>query len=166
MSLTGGGTRSQEKYRRRKAKKHLAVATLVRPSAAALAEAYFLKSPGRVGHLRADSLALLLSLANIGAHARVLAVETCAGLITGAVAERLGGHGLVRQSYPSWPPRNPTVVLSSFPNICIGSMCTTHAHFATCMSGVVMRAHGGLGAWLSCIWWCRRMTSAKVLCRL
>ncbi len=76
----------------------MATATLVRPSAAALAQAYFAKSPARIAHLRADSLALLLSLANIGAHARVLVMEACAGLVTGAVAERLGGHGMVRGS--------------------------------------------------------------------
>ena len=67
---------AQEKYRKRKAKKYLATATLVRPSAAALAEAYFLRRrQAKVGHLRADTLALLLSLANVGAHARVLVME-------------------------------------------------------------------------------------------
>jgi tRNA (adenine-N(1)-)-methyltransferase non-catalytic subunit len=48
-----------------------------------------------VQHLRQDALALALSLANIGAHARVLVVDSCAGLVTGAVAERLGGYGVV-----------------------------------------------------------------------
>ena len=32
---------------------------------------YFNKAPGKVGHVRVDTLALLLSLANIGAHAKV-----------------------------------------------------------------------------------------------
>ena len=79
----------------------MATATLLRPSAAALAEAYFLKAPAKIGYLRADSLAMLVSFANVGAHARVLVVEACAGLVLGAVAERLGGHGVVRPARPS-----------------------------------------------------------------
>ena len=111
-------SRSQEKYRKRKAKKHMATATLVRPSAAALAEAYFLRSPGRVGHLRADSLALLLSLANVGAHARVLAVDACAGLVAGAAAERLGGHGLVGDTHHPAAAQGPDARSQQDPHAC------------------------------------------------
>jgi hypothetical protein len=42
-------------------------------------------------HLRGDSLAHLLMVANIHAHATSLVFETCNGLVTGAIAERLGG---------------------------------------------------------------------------
>lgn len=86
----------QAKYRKRKADKYMAQATLIRPTARSVAEAYFGKSPQKIQCMRADTLALLLSLANIGAHARVLVVETCGGLVTGAIAERMGGTGLVR----------------------------------------------------------------------
>jgi hypothetical protein len=38
-----------------------------------------------------DTLALLLSLANVGANAEVLVLDMLGGLLTAAVAERLGG---------------------------------------------------------------------------
>ena len=41
--------------------------------------------------LRVDTLSLLLSMANIAAHSDVLVVDMVGGLLTGAVAERLGG---------------------------------------------------------------------------
>ncbi len=38
-----------------------------------------------------DMLALMLSLANVGANAEVLVLDTLGGLLTASVAERLGG---------------------------------------------------------------------------
>jgi len=38
-----------------------------------------------------DTLSLLLSLANVSAYADVLVLDTLGGLVTGAVAERMGG---------------------------------------------------------------------------
>jgi tRNA (adenine-N(1)-)-methyltransferase non-catalytic subunit len=66
-------------------------------------EAYFANCPSRTGYLRADALALLLSLANVAAHARVLVVEGCGGLVLAAAAERLGGHGGVVAAWPGAP---------------------------------------------------------------
>lgn len=45
--------------------------------------------------MRADTLAMLLTMANVGAHGRALVLEACGGLVTGAVAERMGGFGQV-----------------------------------------------------------------------
>lgn len=42
-------------------------------------------------HLRYDTLAQMLSLGNIHANSKVLVFETCAGLVLGAVMERMGG---------------------------------------------------------------------------
>lgn len=44
-----------------------------------------------VSYLRGDSLAQLLTLSSVKAHSRPLVVETCQGLVLGAVAERMGG---------------------------------------------------------------------------
>lgn len=41
--------------------------------------------------LRVDTLSLLLSMANVSANSDVLVVDMLGGLLTGAVAERLGG---------------------------------------------------------------------------
>ncbi|KAK6915395.1 tRNA (adenine(58)-N(1))-methyltransferase non-catalytic subunit TRM6 [Dillenia turbinata] len=43
------------------------------------------------GFLRIDTLSLLLSMANVTAHSDALIMDVVGGLVTGAVAERLGG---------------------------------------------------------------------------
>jgi tRNA (adenine-N(1)-)-methyltransferase non-catalytic subunit len=53
----------------------------------------FDKLPAKVWNLRPDTLGILLSLANVAAHSRVLVLESCQGLVAAAVAERLGGYG-------------------------------------------------------------------------
>ena len=61
----------QEKYRRKKARKYVHQATVQRPTARTVCEMSLSKTPARVHHMRPDALALLLNLANIGAHAKV-----------------------------------------------------------------------------------------------
>ena len=159
------------------------------------AQAYFGKSSAKINHLRADSLAMLLSLANIGSHGKVpqtnlltapssteptkafhhkaimcalpaiadsrvplkpyaahvgilhchyrsvnhlcfthftlslfmqvLVLETCSGLVTGAVAERLGGFGHICTTYVGGkcPPLEATRMLN-FPDSIRNSMST------------------------------------------
>lgn len=41
--------------------------------------------------LRVDTLSLLLSMANVSPNSDILVVDMVGGLLTGAVAERLGG---------------------------------------------------------------------------
>ncbi|KAK9676125.1 hypothetical protein RND81_11G055900 [Saponaria officinalis] len=86
---------SQEKYRLRKQKKYAPRVLVRRPFVRSISDTYFKKNPTKIGYLRADSLSLLLSMANITAHSDVLLVDTAGGLVTGAVAERLGGTGHV-----------------------------------------------------------------------
>ena len=73
----------QEKYKRKKAKKYTSYVTAIRPTAHSLAEFYFNKIPVKTGWLRPDSLAILLSLANISAGSRTLVVDGTGGLIAG-----------------------------------------------------------------------------------
>ncbi|KAL6784577.1 hypothetical protein ACKKBF_B02360 [Auxenochlorella protothecoides x Auxenochlorella symbiontica] len=95
---------SQAKYRKKKAKKYVITAVARRATAAAIAEAYFLRQPARIGHLRLDALALLLSLAGLSAHARPLVLDACGGLVLGAAAERLAGFGTVTGVYLGGAP--------------------------------------------------------------
>ncbi|XVE56154.1 hypothetical protein DITRI_Ditri03aG0214700 [Diplodiscus trichospermus] len=81
---------SQEKYRLKKQKKYAPRLLLRRPCSRSICEAYFKKYPSRIGFLRVDALSLLLSMANITANSDVLVVDMVGGLLTGAVAERLG----------------------------------------------------------------------------
>ncbi|XP_063950555.1 uncharacterized protein LOC108219982 isoform X3 [Daucus carota subsp. sativus] len=90
---------SQEKYRLKKQKKYAPRVLLRRPFARSICETYFKKYPTRIGYLRVDSLSLLLSMANITAHSDVLVVDMIGGLLTGAVAERMGGMGYVCNTY-------------------------------------------------------------------
>lgn len=52
-------------------------------------------------------------MANVGAGGHILVLESCGGMITGAVAERLGGHGAVCAAYIG--SRSPSIdVVRSF----------------------------------------------------
>eukprot|EP00899_Mesostigma_viride_P024770 jgi/Mesvir1/5478/Mv15528-RA.1 len=93
---------SQEKYLKKKKKKHCLRVILRRATAHRICEAYFKKGDFKAGHIRVDALSLLLSLSNVfaGDATSVLVFENCAGLITGAVAERMGGFGGICSTYP------------------------------------------------------------------
>ncbi|KAK8962725.1 hypothetical protein KSP40_PGU020435 [Platanthera guangdongensis] len=86
---------SQEKYKIKKQKKHAPKVLLRRPFSRSICEAYFKKYPARIGSLRVDALSLLLSMSNVGAYSNVLVLDMVGGLLTGAVAERIGGTGYV-----------------------------------------------------------------------
>ncbi|KAF3446770.1 hypothetical protein FNV43_RR11950 [Rhamnella rubrinervis] len=101
---------SQEKYRIKKQKKYAPKVLLRRPFARSICEAYFKKYPARIGFLRVDTLSLLLSMANVSANSDVLVVDMLGGLLTGAVAERLGGIGNVCNTYPGSTPNSMDIV--------------------------------------------------------
>ena len=73
----------QEKYKRKKAKKYTTHVTCIRPVARSLADFYFNKIPVKTGWLRSDSLAVLLTQANVGAATRMLVVDGTGGLVAG-----------------------------------------------------------------------------------
>ena len=85
--------------RKRKSKKYVMLACARRPTAAAICAAHFNKHPARIAHVRPDAVGILLHMANVCPGARILVLESSNGLITGAVAERLGGHGVVCATY-------------------------------------------------------------------
>ncbi|KAK7275206.1 hypothetical protein RIF29_16315 [Crotalaria pallida] len=60
--------------------------------------------------LRVDTLSLLLSMANVSSNSDVLVVDMVGGLITGAVAERLGGIDFVCNSYIGKSPYSMDIV--------------------------------------------------------
>uniref|UniRef100_A0A803L7D0 tRNA (adenine(58)-N(1))-methyltransferase non-catalytic subunit TRM6 n=1 Tax=Chenopodium quinoa TaxID=63459 RepID=A0A803L7D0_CHEQI len=101
---------SQEKYRLRKQKKYAPKVLVRRPFVRSICDAYFRKYPARIGCLRSDSLALLLSMANVTAHSDVLVVDMVGGIVTGAVAERLGGTGYVCNMHLGVTPHSLEIV--------------------------------------------------------
>lgn len=101
---------SQEKYRLKKQKKYAPKVLMRRPGSRSICEAYFKKYPSKIGFLRVDTLSLLLSMANVSSNSDVLVVDMVGGLITGAVAERLGGTGFVCNSYFGQTPYSMDIV--------------------------------------------------------
>lgn len=95
---------SQEKYRLKKQKKYAPKVLIRRPVSRSICEAYFKKYPLKIGFLRVDTLSLLLSMANVSSNSDILVVDMVGGLLTGAVAERLGGTGFVCNSYLGQAP--------------------------------------------------------------
>ncbi|KAL4539650.1 hypothetical protein Ndes2437B_g01989 [Nannochloris sp. 'desiccata'] len=90
---------AQEKYKKRKAKKYVQLACAKRPTAASICDTLFNKQPARIGYLRPDAVGILLHMANVGPGSKILVLENCGGMITGAVAERMGGYGSVCATY-------------------------------------------------------------------
>lgn len=99
----------QEKYVKRKTDKYMVRATVQRSTARTLAETLFAWRPEKIQYMRADTLAMLLTMANIGAHGRALILDGCGGLVTGAVVERMGGFGQVRLSHRGAINPRPTL---------------------------------------------------------
>lgn len=66
-----------------------------RPTARVLCETYLANDPRRIHGMRVDTLSQMLCLGNAGAHGRVLVLDYCSGIVAGAVAERMGGMGLL-----------------------------------------------------------------------
>lgn len=55
-------------------------------------------------NLREDSLGQMLVYGNIHAGAQVLVVDTCMGLVSGAIAERQAGNGRIITPYEGQQP--------------------------------------------------------------
>ncbi|XP_069788524.1 tRNA (adenine(58)-N(1))-methyltransferase non-catalytic subunit TRM6 [Narcine bancroftii] len=107
---------SQEKYIKRKKKKYEAFITILKPTARIMAMMYHCREPGKICHLRYDTLAQMLAFGNIHAGCKVIVVETCAGLVLGSVMERLGGYGSVVHMYPGSMPIRAAMENFGFPN--------------------------------------------------
>ncbi|KAK2856460.1 hypothetical protein Q5P01_005195 [Channa striata] len=106
---------AQDKYIKKKKKKYENTVTILRPSCRILAMMYHGREPGKICHLRYDTLAQMLTLANIHAGSKILVFDTCAGLVLGAVMERMGGYGSVIQMYPGGGPVRAGVESFGFP---------------------------------------------------
>ncbi|CAN8066020.1 unnamed protein product [Agarophyton chilense] len=95
---------SQQKYLQRKRAKFDIRVRVLKPTALTLCETYFEKSPEKTLHLRPDMLGIILGYSSVRAGARVLLYENCTGLLTGAVAERMGGLGQIINIFTSDTP--------------------------------------------------------------
>eukprot|EP00656_Telonema_subtile_P006966 TRINITY_DN13247_c0_g1_i1.p1 TRINITY_DN13247_c0_g1~~TRINITY_DN13247_c0_g1_i1.p1 ORF type:complete len:313 (-),score=93.27 TRINITY_DN13247_c0_g1_i1:145-1083(-) len=76
-----------------KQRKHAPVVELVKPTGRAVCEAAFAKFSTKTIGIREDSLAQILQLSGVAAGSNAMVIDGTSGLVTGAVAERMGGHG-------------------------------------------------------------------------
>uniref|UniRef100_A0A8C5I5P6 tRNA (adenine(58)-N(1))-methyltransferase non-catalytic subunit TRM6 n=1 Tax=Gouania willdenowi TaxID=441366 RepID=A0A8C5I5P6_GOUWI len=106
---------AQDKYIKKKKKKYENTVEILKPSCRILAMMYHGREPGKICHLRYDTLAQVLTLANIHAGSKVLVFETCAGLVLGSVMERMGGYGSVINMYAGVGPVRMGVESFGFP---------------------------------------------------
>ncbi|KAM6164026.1 tRNA (adenine(58)-N(1))-methyltransferase non-catalytic subunit TRM6 [Rhynchocyon petersi] len=106
---------SQDKYIKKKKKKYEAVVTVVKPSTRILSVMYYAREPGKINHMRYDTLAQMLTLGNIRAGNKMIVMETCAGLVLGAMMERMGGFGSIIQLYPGGGPVRAATTCFGFP---------------------------------------------------
>uniref|UniRef100_A0A673JIU7 tRNA (adenine(58)-N(1))-methyltransferase non-catalytic subunit TRM6 n=1 Tax=Sinocyclocheilus rhinocerous TaxID=307959 RepID=A0A673JIU7_9TELE len=107
---------AQEKYIKKKKKKYESDITILKPSTRLLAMMYHDREPGKICHLRYDTLAQILTLGNIHAGSKIIVFETCAGLVLGSVMERMGGYGSVIQMYPGGGPTRAGMESFGFPS--------------------------------------------------
>ena len=95
---------SKAKYVRRKQIKYQPRCRIVRCTSSTICQALFLKDARKLLNLRHDSLAQVLSFANISAGAKVLMIDQCLGVVTGACAQRMGGYGSILSIYAGQSP--------------------------------------------------------------
>lgn len=106
---------AQDKYIKKKKKKYEAMITVVKPSTRILSVMYYAREPGKINHMRYDTLAQMLTLGNIRAGNKMIVMETCAGLVLGAMMERMGGFGSIIQLYPGGGPVRAATACFGFP---------------------------------------------------
>eukprot|EP00842_Homolaphlyctis_polyrhiza_P004754 jgi/Hompol1/527/HPOL_005347-RA len=86
---------SKAKYIKRKQRKFAKIFIPIKPTARALCDFYFSKSPEKIRELRMDTLSQMLTQANVRAGSRFLVVDDAAGILVGAMLERMHGHGKI-----------------------------------------------------------------------
>nr|BAE39347.1 unnamed protein product [Mus musculus] len=106
---------AQDKYIKKKKKKYEAIVTILKPSTRILSIMYYAREPGKINHMRYDTLAQMLTLGNIRAGNKMIVMETCSGLVLGAMMERMGGFGSIIQLYPGDGPVRAATACFGFP---------------------------------------------------
>ncbi|XP_013774504.1 tRNA (adenine(58)-N(1))-methyltransferase non-catalytic subunit TRM6-like [Limulus polyphemus] len=95
---------AQAKYLKKKQKKYINHVIILEPTTRLLSEMYFSQGPLKICNLRVDSLAQMLAMCNVMSRGRYVVFDSCFGLLTAAVLERLGDSGCVVQVYPGPGP--------------------------------------------------------------
>ncbi len=95
---------SKAKYIKKKQIKYQPRCRLTKCTASTICRALFIRDARRMNNLREDSLAQVLSFANVSAGCKILILDTCLGVVTGACAQRMGGYGQVISIFTGQAP--------------------------------------------------------------
>jgi tRNA (adenine58-N1)-methyltransferase non-catalytic subunit len=99
---------------------------VVRPTALSLCETYFAKSPEKTLHLRPDALGLLLGFSGIRAGCKAMVYENCTGIVTAAMAERMGGFGHILNVFVGTsPPGTEVLKMMNLSPVALASVVQT-----------------------------------------
>mmetsp|Transcript_7631 Transcript_7631/g.23489 ORF Transcript_7631/g.23489 Transcript_7631/m.23489 type:complete len:814 (-) Transcript_7631:94-2535(-) len=86
---------AQEKYVKRKRKRHVRAVYLCKVTPRTICTMMFHMSPTRIMFMRPDTLSRILTYSNIQQNSKVLVVDSMTGLVAGAVATQMGDQGSV-----------------------------------------------------------------------
>ncbi|KII94259.1 hypothetical protein PLICRDRAFT_36512 [Plicaturopsis crispa FD-325 SS-3] len=107
---------SKEKYKKRKEAKYSKSFTTLEPTVFNVCEYWFAKDQSRIRDIRTDTLAQMLSIANVRPGGRYLVVDDASGLVLAGVLERMGGEGRVISVCDiDSPPAYPVMTHMNFP---------------------------------------------------
>ncbi|KAH6565413.1 hypothetical protein BASA60_009912 [Batrachochytrium salamandrivorans] len=86
---------SKAKYIKRKQRKFSKIFTAIKPTARMFCDFYLERKPDKTREMRSDTLSQMMTLANVRAGSNFLVVDDMAGLLVGAMLERMQGHGSI-----------------------------------------------------------------------
>lgn len=107
---------SQEKYIKKKKAKHCSELQVLPVSIARVMETFWEKDPRKMRGMRPDTMAMILSTANIKAGVNSLVVESCSGVVLGSLLYRQQGLGYVVHAFENNQKRTEGVKRFNFNN--------------------------------------------------
>lgn len=101
-SFSGKTEYSQEKYIKKKKEKYLAQYRMLKPTIRNLCQFYTQgHNKKKILNMRMDTVAQILTYANVAAFRNVMVLESCKGLLLAAITERVGGFGKIVNFSPN-----------------------------------------------------------------
>lgn len=100
---------SQAKYKKRKKAKYSNDITILRPTMTDVCKIMLEKHPKKTLFMRPDTLAYMMTAANVNSGGTTLVFESCTGLVLAAAAERHGGFGRIFNVHPGFHPNKDAV---------------------------------------------------------
>jgi tRNA (adenine-N(1)-)-methyltransferase non-catalytic subunit len=97
---------AQEKYIKKKKLKHKQNLCVLEVTLAHIVDSNFKKEPKRIGNLRVDSLARMMTFGNVHSKSRVMLYESCMGLVAAAIMDRLSEDGTLYKGFPEGKSKN------------------------------------------------------------